>query len=95
MQLERFDYKPVLKCQVNLPPMTVSKPRLTEIEVNQLTPNKRKQYEILNIIKMYNLELLQLPTNNQRIMFIINKANDKSIKVSKSCVRNYVNENFN
>lgn len=75
--------------------MSISKPRLTEIEVNQLTPNKRKQYEILNIIKMYNSELLQLPTNNQRIMFIINKANDNSVKVSKSCVRIYVNENFN
>ena len=85
---------PVIKCQVNFPPINISKPSLSDIEVDQLTPNKRKQYEILNIIKFHNSELLQLPTNNQRIMFIINKANDNGIKVSKSCVRNYVNENF-
>jgi len=87
--------KPVLKCQVNFPPINITKPRLTDDEVSQLTPNKRKQYEILNIIKIYNSELIQLPTNNQRIMYIINKSNEKGIKVSKSCVRNYVNENFN
>lgn len=86
---------PVLKCQVNLPPMNVIKPTLSDVEINQLTPNKRKQYEILNVIKMYHSELIKLPTNNQRIMFIINKSNEKGIKVSKSCVRNYVNENFN
>lgn len=86
---------PVLKCQVNLPPMIILKPTLTDAEINQLTPNKRKQYEILNIIKMHHSELIKLPTNNQRIMFIINKSNEKGIKVSKSCVRNYVNENFN
>lgn len=86
--------KPVLKCQVNFPPINILKPTLSEVEVDQLTPNKRKQYEILNIIKIYNSELIQLPTNNQRIMYIINKSNEKGIKVSKSCVRNYVNENF-
>ena len=86
--------KPVIKCQVNFPPINISKPNLSNVEVDQLTPNKRNQYEILNIIKNYNFELLLLPTNNQRIMFIINKANNNGIKVSKSCVRNYVNENF-
>ena len=86
---------PVLKCQVNLPPIIILKPTLSDAEINQLTPNKRKQYEILNIIKMYHSALVQLPTNNQRIMFIINKSNENGIKVSKSCVRNYVNENFN
>ncbi len=95
MQSERSAGTPVLKCQVNLPPMIILKPTLSDAEINQLTPNKRKQYEILNIIKMYHSALVQLPTNNQRIMFIINKSNENGIKVSKSCVRNYVNENFN
>lgn len=86
--------KPVIKCQVNFPPINITKSSLSNVEIDQLTPNKRKQYEILNIIKIHNSDLLLLPTNNQRIMFIINKANDNGIKVSKSCVRNYVNENF-